>query len=128
MKSEKDKLTICEVASMLGVIRPTLRLYEKLGLIRPKRTQRGTRLYDRSDLDRMELILRMKRGGFKLQDIHDFVVLDEEGEDPSALSPGAGEIVLHFTKEINRQMDCLEGFKEELIAFRRKVEAIRPAE
>lgn len=123
-ETSPDNLTICQAASMLGVTRPTLRLYEKLGLIRPQRTPNGTRLYGKADLARMELILRLKMGGFKLRKIHDFVVLDKEGEDLSALSPGAGEIFEQFIEEITRQMVCLEGLKEELFAFRWKIQRV----
>lgn len=121
-------LTIWQVASMLGVTRPTLRHYENLGLIRPQRAPNGTRLYGKTDLVRMKLILRLKMGGFTLQKIHDFVVLDKEGEDLATLSSGAGETFEHFIEEITRQIVCLEGLKEELFAFRRKTQAIRTAE
>ena len=113
---------------MLGVTRPTLRLYEKLGLIRPRRAPNGTRLYGKADLVRMKLILRLKMGGLKLQEIHDLVVLDKEGKDRSTLWPRVSEVFNNHLNEITRQMVCLEGLKEEFVAFRRKMQAILTAE
>ncbi|MEW6067343.1 MAG: MerR family transcriptional regulator [Nitrospirota bacterium] len=51
---------ISVVAKMLGVHPQTLRLYEKEGLITPKRTKRA-RLYSQEDVDKLAMILRLTR-------------------------------------------------------------------
>ncbi len=51
---------ISVVADMLGVHPQTLRLYEREGLIRPKRVNRQ-RLYSEEDLERLSLILELTR-------------------------------------------------------------------
>ena len=43
-------------ARLVGLHPQTLRTYEKLGLISPKRTKRGQRLYSEADLDRVRQI------------------------------------------------------------------------
>jgi MerR family transcriptional regulator, heat shock protein HspR len=48
--------TISVVAHLLGLHEQTIRQYERLGLISPCRTIRKTRLYSRSDIDRLESI------------------------------------------------------------------------
>lgn len=39
----------------------TLRLYERLGLLKPSRSDGNTRLYTDTDLDRLEIILTLTR-------------------------------------------------------------------
>ena len=51
---------ISVVAEMLGVHPQTLRLYEREGLIRPKRVKKQ-RLYSDEDIERLTLILELMR-------------------------------------------------------------------
>ena len=55
---------ISVAAKLVGLHEQTLRLYEKKGLVRPKRTRRNTRLYSMNDLKKLILIkfLTQKRG------------------------------------------------------------------
>ncbi len=55
---------ISVAAKLVGLHEQTLRLYEKKGLVRPKRTRRNTRLYSLNDLKKLMLIkfLTQKRG------------------------------------------------------------------
>jgi len=61
---EKDKkqplYMISVVAEMLHVHPQTLRLYEREGLITPKRTKR-LRLYSEEDVERLGMIIRLTR-------------------------------------------------------------------
>lgn len=52
---------ISVVAEMLDVHPQTLRLYEREGLVRPKRTGGGVRLYSDDDVERVKLILNLTR-------------------------------------------------------------------
>src|SRR4051812_7601718 len=48
------------VAAELVCMHPqTLRIYENKGLVRPKRTPGGTRLYSESDIERLRVIQRL---------------------------------------------------------------------
>ncbi len=58
---KKPLYMISIVAEMLGVHPQTLRLYEREGLIRPKRQNRQ-RLYSEEDIERLHLILELTRG------------------------------------------------------------------
>lgn len=49
------------VSEMLGVHPQTLRLYEREGFIKPKRSEGNTRLYSEEDVERLEMILRLTR-------------------------------------------------------------------
>lgn len=58
----KHKLyMISVVAEMLGIHQQTLRLYEREGFIKPKRSGGNTRLYSDEDIEKIEMILRMTR-------------------------------------------------------------------
>lgn len=53
--------TISAVAELYDVHPQTLRLYEREGLLRPSRSVGNTRLYEDSDLERLEVILSLTR-------------------------------------------------------------------
>ncbi|MCK5580764.1 MAG: MerR family transcriptional regulator [Candidatus Omnitrophica bacterium] len=51
----KNRMTITEVADMLGVSSKTLARWEKVGKIRkPKRDWRGWRVYDEHDISKIK--------------------------------------------------------------------------
>src|SRR5829696_5924201 len=51
------------VAAELAAMHPqTLRMYETRGLIEPKRSPKGTRLYSQADVDRLRRIQEMTTG------------------------------------------------------------------
>ena len=52
---------ISVVADTYQVHPQTLRLYERLGLLKPSRSDGNTRLYTDSDLKRLEIILNLTR-------------------------------------------------------------------
>ncbi len=52
---------ISAVAGNYRIHPQTLRLYERLGLLKPSRSEGNTRLYTEDDLDRLEVILTLTR-------------------------------------------------------------------
>ena len=50
---------ISVAAELVGMHPQTLRMYEQKGLVRPKRTPGGTRLYSEADVDRLRVIQRL---------------------------------------------------------------------
>ncbi len=52
---------ISAVAETYKIHPQTLRLYERLGLLTPSRSDGNTRLYTPEDLDRLEIILNLTR-------------------------------------------------------------------
>lgn len=53
--------TISAVAELYDIHPQTLRLYEREGLLKPSRSVGNTRLYEDSDLERLEVILSLTR-------------------------------------------------------------------
>ncbi|KRE12767.1 hypothetical protein ASE66_19930 [Bosea sp. Root483D1] len=58
-----------ECAARIGLSKRALRLYEEHGLIRPRRTEKGWRLYGADEIARLHEILALKRLGLSLQRI-----------------------------------------------------------
>ena len=56
---EHPRYMISVAADLVGMHPQTLRIYESKGLVRPKRTAGGTRLYSESDVDRLRIIQRL---------------------------------------------------------------------
>lgn len=57
MKRKKGFYSISAVAKMFSVHQQTVRLYEKEGLICPKRSDGNTRLFCEEDIDKLEQII-----------------------------------------------------------------------
>lgn len=57
MKRKKGFFSISAVAKMFSVHQQTIRLYEKEGLITPKRSDGNTRLFSEEDVDRLEEVI-----------------------------------------------------------------------
>jgi len=61
MKKRVKTYTISAVAELYDIHPQTLRLYEREGLLLPSRSVGNTRLYEDSDLERLEVILSLTR-------------------------------------------------------------------
>lgn len=57
MKRKKAFFSISAVAKMFSVHQQTIRLYEKQGLITPKRSEGNTRLFSEEDVNRLEEVI-----------------------------------------------------------------------
>ncbi len=74
-----ESFTITDLANEFAITPRTLRFYEDKGLLRPVR-QGNARIYGRRDRARLRLILRGKRLGFSLADIHEMLDLYDRGD------------------------------------------------
>ncbi len=61
MKRKIKTYTISAVAELFELHPQTLRLYEREGLLKPSRSDGNTRLYEDSDIERLEVILSLTR-------------------------------------------------------------------
>ncbi len=60
-KRAKAGYMISAIAGLYNLHPQTLRLYERVGLLKPSRSQGNTRLYTDEDLERLEVILTLTR-------------------------------------------------------------------
>ncbi|WP_345763094.1 MerR family transcriptional regulator [Diaminobutyricibacter sp. McL0608] len=84
MEKTPDDLPLYSMAvaaELLGLPPATLRLYERKGLLRPARTEGGTRRYSADDIERMRRVADLQDDGVNLAGIGK--VLDLEVENAS---------------------------------------------
>ena len=73
--NDKTRLyTVSELARELDITPRAIRFYEDKGLVSPRRAG-GSRVYDYRDKGRLALVLRVKRLGFTLDEIKDYLNL-----------------------------------------------------
>lgn len=120
--------TIGDMAHTYGVSLRTLRFYEDKGLIFPRR--HGTaRYYSPSDRIRLELILKGKRLGFSLAEIHELIAsrtrAAPEAEETDLIVSLNSEQVAAQIVHLERQRDDLTDAIAELReAHRRMAETV----
>lgn len=96
MKRKIKTYTISAVAELFEIHPQTLRLYEREGLLKPSRSDGNTRLYEDSDIERLELILSLTRDlGVNLAGV---------------------EIILNMREKMNQMQSEFERFLEYLRA------------
>lgn len=106
--------TISQLAEQFDISTRTIRYYEERGLISPIRTESGQRLYTKKDRAVLKLILRGKRFGFSLEEIHEMISLfdnDRTGRKQLEKTIAYGEQKL---KEVTERIDDLLQLKHEM--------------
>lgn len=77
--SKTRAVYVISVAAELAGMHPqTLRIYEQRGLLRPARTQGGSRRYSDSDIDVLRKIADLAGQGMNLEGIKRVMALEEE--------------------------------------------------
>jgi MerR family transcriptional regulator, heat shock protein HspR len=78
-ESAYPRYMISVAADLVGMHPQTLRIYEQKGLIRPKRTAGGTRLYSDADVERLRLIQQLTTElGLNLAGVEHVLRLEDE--------------------------------------------------
>lgn len=67
--------TIKQIAMITGISKNSLRYYDKLGMVSPKRHENGYRYYDDNDLAALQYVTVMKYAQFTLSDIKAMLAL-----------------------------------------------------
>ena len=82
MPAESDRavFVISVAAELAGVHPQTLRIYEREGLVRPKRTTSNARRYSERDIQRLLEIKRLTSDGMNLEGVRRVIALTQEVE------------------------------------------------
>jgi len=111
---------ISELAKEFDITTRSIRFYEDLGLITPKR-KGNTRIYDGRDRIRLKLILRGKRLGFSLADIKELFELYDTDQ-----STGQLRYMIQLIEEkkatLQQQSDDIKAVMMELNAAKSRCE------
>ena len=76
---DRPRYMISVAAELVGMHPQTLRIYENKGLVLPKRTPGGTRLYSEADLERLRVIQRLTTElGLNLAGVEHVLRLEDE--------------------------------------------------
>lgn len=76
----ENKYRIGDFAKVTGLSSPTLRYYEKEGLIKPHRTENGLRYYTDQDTSWIKFLLHLKSTGMTIEQLKQYVIWRSEGD------------------------------------------------
>lgn len=76
----EKKYRIGDFSELIGLNSPTLRYYEKEGLIKPHRTENGLRYYTDQDAKWVRFLLHLKSTGMTIEQLKRYVKLRAEGD------------------------------------------------
>lgn len=115
-----EQMRISKLAREIDINPRTIRYYEQIGLLpRPRREANGYRVYDQTDLARLQFIRRARALDFSLDDIGEILAFRERGAAPCLY-------VLHTIDqkidEVEGRIADLERLRQELIELRREAQ------
>lgn len=102
--------TVHEVSKLSGVSIRALHHYDKIGLLRPVQvTEAGYRLYDDTNLERLQLILLFRELKFSLKEIR--VILDSSDHDRAKILEQQVELLKLQKEHLENLIDLACGIK-----------------
>ena len=115
---------ISAVAELYKLHPQTLRLYERVGLLKPSRSQGNTRLYTDGDLERLDVILTLARDmGVNLAGIEIILNMREKMID---MEKQMGEFAQVVQQELSRVASRTPSHTERHAIVRAVPRAVRP--
>ena len=110
--------TIQEVSRRTSLSEPTLRYYEKIGLLGaiPRDESSGHRRYDTQTVDKIESLACLRSAGMRVQDMRNYLRLLENGNE------AADEQRALFTAHAQRLADEIAGLQLRLTYLRAKAQ------
>jgi len=99
-------------ADLAGVTVRALHHYDRLGLLRPKRTRAGYRLYGLRDLERLEQIVALKFLGLPLREIR--AVLNRDGRPLSDVLRAQRRALEETRHRLDRAIDAIADAERSL--------------
>ena len=108
------------VAAELAEMHPqTLRMYEQRGLIAPKRSPKGTRLYSQADVDRLRRIQQMTAElGMNLAGVERVLEMEQQLERMSRRVEQLERRAERLQAEMEQQLeDVKRSFRAELVRY-----------
>ncbi|MDX5356541.1 MAG: MerR family transcriptional regulator [Rhodobacterales bacterium] len=101
-------MNIKEASEATGLPAKTIRYYEDIGLIAPKRLANGYRRFAPADLDRLEFLARSRALGFSIEDCRALLSLRA---DPHRASADVKRIAQHHLDGIDDRIAALEAMR-----------------
>ncbi len=104
---------ISVAAELVGMHPQTLRIYEQKGLVRPKRTPGGTRLYSEADVERLRIVQRLTTElGLNLAGVELVLRLEDELRKAHARVERLQQKLRDDVQDVHRQ------YRRDLVLYR----------
>jgi MerR family transcriptional regulator/heat shock protein HspR len=119
--SSDQGVFMISVAAELADMHPqTLRMYEQRGLITPKRSPKGTRLYSQEDVDRLRRIQEMTAElGLNLAGVEKVLALEEDLERARKRVAGLEKRIRQAQSEMEAELERVrKSFRAELVPLK----------
>ena len=118
------------VAAELAEMHPqTLRMYEARGLIEPKRSPKGTRLYSHKDVDRLRRIQEMTAElGMNLAGVERVFELEQQLESMSRKVAALEKRAADLGAEVQRLEDLRRSLRAEIVPYARGGALVRSSD
>lgn len=104
-------MKVAEAAARAGLPPKTLRYYEQIGLITPRRQGNGYRDYDSADVNRLRFLRRARQMGFSIADCRLLLSLFE---DDNRASADVKSIALRHLEQIDARIDEMNALRSNL--------------
>ncbi|MBM7713748.1 DNA-binding transcriptional MerR regulator [Bacillus thermophilus] len=127
-----ETYSISELAKQFNISTRTIRYYEEIGLLAPKRRENGRRIFSKREKIRLQLIFRGKKYGFQLEEIREMLELfqidrTEKKQLKRTIEYGEEKIM-----EVNERIAELEEIRGEmeqlLVMFQKKLKELECSE
>ncbi len=118
------------VAAELAAMHPqTLRMYEARGLIEPKRSPKGTRLYSHEDVERLRRIQEMTAElGMNLAGVERVFELEQQLDTMARKVAALERRAEELTAEVSRLEELRRELRAEIVPYERGGELVRAAD
>jgi MerR family transcriptional regulator, heat shock protein HspR len=128
MERTQGVYMISVAAELAGMHPQTLRIYETRGLIEPKRSPKGTRLYSQEDVERLQRIQELTTEmGMNLAGVEKVFELESEiarmKRRMRSLEKQAERVQKEFGAELER---VRRSFRAELVPYQAPGQALQP--
>ena len=114
--TEETFISFKEMCARFDVTPRTLRYYEYIELLNPRREGRS-RFYGPREIARMKLIMRGRRFGFSLEDIRQWLLIYQQ--------KGTREQYTVWIEQADRQLGLLDKQRQELEAAMANLRSLR---
>jgi MerR family transcriptional regulator/heat shock protein HspR len=128
---ESDRgVFMISVAAELAEMHPqTLRMYETRGLIEPKRSPKGTRLYSHADVDRLRRIQEMTAElGMNLAGVEKVFELEEQLDSMARKVESLERRATELKAEVERLEELRRELRAEIVPYERGGQLVRRAD
>jgi MerR family transcriptional regulator, heat shock protein HspR len=129
VSSERGVFMISVAAELAEMHPQTLRMYEARGLIEPKRSPKGTRLYSQKDVDRLRRIQEMTADlGMNLAGVERVFELEQQLEAMARKVAGLQKRAEELAAEVQRLEALRRELRAEIVPYARGGELVRHAD